>query len=136
MAQGILQSLDPNLGVFSAGTKPAEKVNPKAFIRLIPVFLRSKAAKVMNEIGIDISGHIPHNVADYTDESWDYIITVCGGANETCPVFNGKVGKRLHIGFEDPSEIKEEEETVFYEFRKTRDEIKEQFKKFYNDNLR
>ena len=123
MAQGILQSLDPNLGVFSAGTKPAEKVNPKA-------------AKVMNEIGIDISGHIPHNVADYTDESWDYVITVCGGANETCPVLNGKVGKRLHIGFEDPSEIKGEEETVFYEFRKTRDEIKEQFKKFYNDNLR
>ena len=123
MAHGILQSLDPNLEVFSAGTKPAEKVNPRA-------------VKVMNEIGIDINGHIPQNVADYKDESWDYVITVCGGAKETCPVFNGKVGKRIHLGFEDPSEIKGEEEKVLYEFRKTRDEIKEQFTKFYNDNLR
>ncbi|MCH5240017.1 MAG: arsenate reductase ArsC [Muribaculaceae bacterium] len=123
MAHGILQSLDPNLEVFSAGTKPAEKVNPKA-------------VKVMNEIGIDISSHFPDNVADYTDESWDYVITVCGGAKETCPVFNGKVGKRIHIGFDDPSEIQGEEETVLHEFRKTRDEIKEQFTKFYNDNLR
>ena len=123
MAHGILQSLDPNMEVFSAGTKPAEKVNPKV-------------VKVMNEIGIDISGHIPHNVADYTDEPWDYVITVCGGAKETCPVFNGKVSKRIHIGFDDPSEIQGEEETVLHEFRKTRDEIKEQFTKFYNDNLR
>ena len=123
MAHGILQSLDPNLEVFSAGTKPAEKVNPRA-------------VKVMNEIGIDINGHIPHNVSDYRDESWDYVITVCGGAKETCPVFNGKVGKRIHIGFDDPSEIQGEEETVLHEFRKTRDEIKEQFTKFYNDNLR
>ena len=123
MAHGVLQSLDPNLEVFSAGTKPTEKVNPKA-------------VKVMNEIGIDISGHVPHNVAYYTDESWDYVITVCGGAKETCPVFNRKVGKRIHIGFDDPSEIQGEEETVLHEFRKTRDEIKEQFTKFYNDNLR
>ena len=123
MAHGILQSLDPNLEVFSAGTKPAEKVNPRA-------------VKVMNEIGIDISGHVPHNVTDYTDEAWDYVITVCGGAKETCPVFKGKVGKRIHIGFDDPSEIQGEEETVLHEFRKTRDEIKEQFTKFYNDNLR
>lgn len=123
MAHGILQSLDPNLDVFSAGTKPAEKVNPRA-------------VKVMKEIGIDINGHIPHNVADYMDEPWDYVITVCGGAKETCPVFNGKVGKRIHIGFDDPSEIQGEEETVLHEFRKTRDEIKEQFMKFYNDNLR
>ena len=123
MAHGILQSLDSNLEVFSAGTKPAEKVNPGA-------------VKVMNEIGIDISSHVPHNVTDYIDEGWDYVITVCGGAKETCPVFNGKVGKRIHIGFEDPSEINGEEEKVLYEFRKTRDEIKEQFTKFYNENLR
>ena len=123
MAHGILESLDPNLEVFSAGTKPAEKVNPRA-------------VKVMNEIGIDIRDHVPHNVADYMNDSWDYVITVCGGAKETCPVFKGKVGKRLHIGFDDPSEIQGEEETVLHEFRKTRDEIKEQFTKFYNDNLR
>ena len=123
MAHGILQSLDPNLEVFSAGTKPAEKVNPKA-------------VKVMNEIGIDISGHVPHNVTDYKDEAWDFVITVCGGAKEICPVFNGKVGKRIHIGFEDPSEIKGKEEKVLDEFRKTRDEIKEKFTNFYNDNLR
>ena len=92
MAHGFLRSFDPKLAVFSAGTKPAERVNPLA-------------VKVMQEKGIDISGHTPHNVAEYLNDSWDYVITVCGGANESCPTFIGDVKHRIHIGFEDTSDI-------------------------------
>ena len=62
------------------------------------------AVKTMSEVGIDISKHIPTNVTAYLSDTWDYVITVCGSANETCPAFEGNVGKRLHIGFDDPSE--------------------------------
>ena len=91
MAHGILKSLDSELSVFSAGTRPVEKVN-------------SKAVAVMREIGIDISDHTPHNVAEYLKEPWDYVVTVCGGAKESCPMFTGNVRHRLHIGFDDPSD--------------------------------
>jgi arsenate reductase len=120
MAHGFLQSFDKDLSVFSAGTKPAEKVNPKA-------------VEVMKEAGVDISGHNPHNVTEYLDEPWDYVITVCGGANENCPVFSGDVKHRLHIGFDDPSDAKGSEEYVNSEFRRVRDEIKEKFLAFYKN---
>ena len=68
MAHGFLQSIDHRLNVFSAGTKPAEKVNPMA-------------VKVMDEMGIDLTHHTPKSVNLYTDQEWDYVITVCGGAN-------------------------------------------------------
>ena len=123
MAHGFLQSCNTELKVFSAGTKPAEKVNPLA-------------VKVMYEKGIDISGHTPHNVDEYLNEPWDYVITVCGGANETCPAFVGKVRHRVHIGFDDPSDAIGSEEIVLSEFRRVRDEIKDRFKQFYNDNLK
>lgn len=123
MAHGFLQSFDPKLEVFSAGTKPAEKVNPLA-------------VKVMREKGIDISSHTPHNVAEYLKEPWDYVITVCGGANENCPAFVGKVKHRIHIGFDDPSNAIGSEELVLAEFRRVRDEIKTRFEQFYNDNLK
>ncbi len=123
MAHGFLQSFDPKLEVFSAGTKPAEKVNPLA-------------VKVMREKGIDISSHTPHNVAEYLKEPWDYVITVCGGANESCPAFVGKVKHRIHIGFDDPSDAIGSEEFVMAEFRRVRDEIKTRFEQFYNDNLK
>ena len=123
MAHGFLQSFDKDLSVFSAGTKPAEKVNPKA-------------VEVMKEAGDDISGHNPHNVTEYLDEPWDYVITVCGGANENCPVFSGDVKHRLHIGFDDPSDAKGSDEFVASEFRRVRDEIIVRFKKFYNDELK
>lgn len=118
MAHGFLQSFDPNIEVFSAGTKPAEKVNPKA-------------VEVMKESGIDISGHTPHNVNEYLKEPWDYVITVCGGANESCPTFIGNVKHRLHIGFDDPSEAVGSDEYIISEFRRVRDEIKNRFAKFY-----
>ncbi len=123
MAHGFLQSFDPKLEVFSAGTKPAEKANPLA-------------VKVMREKGIDISGHTPHDVKEYLNEPWDYVITVCGGANESCPTFVGKVKHRIHIGFDDPSDAIGSEEFVLSEFRRVRDEIKTKFEQFYNDNLK
>ena len=91
MAHGFLQSFDQNIEVFSAGIHPAEKVHPTAI-------------RVMAEVGIDISHHTPKSVNHYLNESWDYVITVCGGANESCPMFTGEVRNRLHIGFDDPSE--------------------------------
>lgn len=118
MAQGILQSLDPQLEVHSAGIKPASEVHPLGI-------------KVMSEIGIDISKHYPKHIDQYLGESWDYVITVCGGANESCPVFIGKVGKRLHFGFDDPDAFKGIEEEVLPEFRRVRDEIKRKMQEFY-----
>ena len=121
MAYGFLHSFSSDIDVFSAGTKPAEKVNPKA-------------VEVMKEAGIDISDHTPHNVSEYVNEPWNYVKTVCGGANENCPVFVGKVEHRIHIGFDDPSDAIGSEEFVMAEFRRVRDEIKNKFEKFYNDN--
>ena len=118
MAQGILQSLDPKLDVHSAGIRPATEVHPLA-------------VKVMAEIGIDISNQSPKHINQYLGESWDYVITVCGGANESCPMFIGKVGKRLHIGFDDPDAFKGTEEEVLPEFRRVRDEILVKMKGFY-----
>ena len=67
----------------------------------------------------------------YINEAWDYVITVCGDANENCPVFTGKVKTRLHIGFEDPAKVTGSDELVLSEFRRTRDEIKQRFSEFY-----
>ena len=89
MAHGFLQSFDKDIQVYSAGTDPAEKVNPLA-------------VEAMAEVGIDISRHIPTNVTVYLSDTWDYVITVCGSANEMCPAFEGNVGKRWRIGFTDP----------------------------------
>lgn len=79
MAHGFLQSFSSDIDVFSAGTRPAEKVNPKA-------------VEVMKEDGIDISVHIPHNLSEHINKPWDYVITVCRGANESSPVFVGNMG--------------------------------------------
>ncbi|MFW6227380.1 MAG: arsenate reductase ArsC [Bacteroidota bacterium] len=123
MAHGFLQSFDKNLTVRSAGTEPASQVNPKA-------------VKVMNEAGIDISHHKPTLVDEYLNEEWDYVITVCDHANETCPAFFGKVKNRLHIGFEDPSHATGTEEFIRSEFIRVRDEIKEAFYTFYIENIK
>lgn len=123
MAHGFLQSFDTDLEVFSAGTKPAERVNPLA-------------VKVMQEKGIDFSNHTPHKVEEYLNEPWDYVITVCGGANENCPAFVGNVKRRIHLGFDDPSDAVGSEDYVMSEFRRVRDEIKARFEQFYKDNLK
>jgi len=120
MAHGFLQSFDPGLTVCSAGTEASGKLN-------------EKAVAVMKEIGIDISHHTSDPVELYLDQEWDYVITVCGGANETCPAFLGKVKHRMHIGFDDPSHSVGSEEFVNSEFRKIRDQIKVAFLRFYNE---
>jgi arsenate reductase len=122
MAHGFLKSFDKKLDVHSAGTEPAKQVNPTA-------------VKVMKEAGIDISDQKPKSVDLYLNTEWDYVITVCDNANETCPLFSGKVSHRLHFGFEDPSEFKGTEDQILYEFRRIRDKIKIRFYEFYNENL-
>ena len=118
IAHGIVKSVDTQAEVCSAGTTPASRVNPRA-------------VSVMHEIGIDIASHTPHHVNQYLNEEWDYVITVCGGANESCPAFTGKVKHRLHIGFDDPSDAMGTENFITNEFRRVRDEIKQQFAEFY-----
>ena len=123
MARGFLESFDDKIFVRSAGTEPAGKIN-------------EKAVAVMKESGIDISNHKPVPVETYLGEVWDYVITVCDDANETCPVFSGKVRHRLHFGFEDPSKAAGTEEFIQSEFRRVRDEIKNKFFTFYNNHLK
>ena len=123
MAHGFLQSLDKRIEVRSAGTEPAKQVNPKA-------------VKVMQEVGIDISSHTPKMVDQYLNDEWDYVITVCDNANETCPAFFGKVKKRLHMGFEDPSHATGTDEFIWSEFHRVRDEIKNAFYKLYVEQIK
>lgn len=120
MAEGFLRSFDPRLEVFSAGTHPASRPNPYA-------------VAVMKEAGIDISGNMPKNVGIFLADSFDYVITVCGGAKEICPVFYGKVKNRLHIGFDDPADATGTEEEIMAVYRNSRDEIRKAFFKFYTD---
>lgn len=123
MAQGWLQSFDARLEVHSAGTVPATQVNPGA-------------VKVMKEAGIDISRHAPKSVELYRDMEWDYVITVCDEANESCPVFSGRVGKRLHMGFTDPSKVSGTDDRIRSEFIRVRDEIRQRFYALYVSEIK
>ncbi len=120
MAEAFLQSFDSNLIVCSAGTKPENTVDDNAIA-------------VMKELGIDISKKSTKSVEKYLNESWDYVITVCDNAKETCPVFIGNVKHRIHIGFEDPSNIRGSDEFVYSEYRRIRDEIKDKFQNLYTE---
>lgn len=122
MAEGFLKSFDKKLEVYSAGTEPALKAHPKAI-------------QVMAELGIDLSNNKPKSVAQFLNKSFDYVITVCGGAKESCPMFTGNVKHRIHIGFEDPAEAIGTDAEITTEFRKIRDEIKQRFNSFYLKNL-
>ncbi|OFY49317.1 MAG: protein tyrosine phosphatase [Bacteroidetes bacterium GWF2_41_31] len=123
MAHGFLQSFDNNITVCSSGTEPAKQVN-------------QTAVKVMKEVGIDISHHTPKMVDAYLKEKWDYVITVCDHAHETCPLFMGKVNHRLHIGFEDPSHATGSDEFILSEFHRVRDQIKNEFYTLYMDVIK
>jgi arsenate reductase len=122
MAHGFMQSFNKDLYVRSAGTEASGKLNPNA-------------VKAMKEIGIDISHHTSDPVDQYLGDEWDYVITVCGGANENCPVFMGKVKHRLHMGFDDPSDVTGSDEFIWSEFIRVRDEIKDAFYKFYKEDI-
>jgi arsenate reductase len=110
MAEGIVNHyLGDRMDAFSAGTE-ATKVNPLAI-------------RVLAERGIDISGHRSKTLDEFDGESFDYVITLCGDANEKCPLFFGGV-ERLHMGFSDPSCTLGSEEEMMADFRRVRDEIK------------
>lgn len=123
MAEGFLKSFDSRLEVYSAGTHPSAMVHPKA-------------VEVMKEENIDVSDGEPELVDDYINESFDYVITVCDGAKENCPVFTGKVKERMHIGFDDPALATGTSEEIFAVFRRVRDEIKRDFRTLYENNLK
>ena len=122
MAEGYLKSLNEKLEVYSAGTKPANEVNPFA-------------VKAMNEIGIDISSGTPENIDKYLDKSFDYVFTVCDNARESCPVFTGDVKVQLHIPFDDPADTTGTEEEVLSVYRRVREEIRKEFNEFYEREI-
>jgi arsenate reductase len=110
MAEGIVNHfLGDRFEAFSAGTE-ATSVNPEAIA-------------VMKEIGIDISGHRSKTLDEFAGRNFDCVITLCGDANEQCPLFFGGV-RRVHIGFDDPSRLSGSDEKVLPAFRRVRDEIR------------
>ena len=125
MAEGFVRhfSQPGEVEVSSAGTRPEKRVNPLA-------------VQVMSELGIDISGHEPENVERYLGDSFDWVITVCDHAKETCPVFAGQVAHRLHMGYEDPASATGTMEEQLDVYRKVRDQIREGFLGFYTDKIR
>ncbi len=118
MAEGLMRSFDAGLDVHSAGTKPAERVHPAA-------------VEAMREIGIDIAACRPKSVAQYLGRDFDFVLTVCDHARETCPVFTGRVRHRVHIGFEDPAAATGSPDEVLEVFRRVRDEIRARLYRFY-----
>src|SRR4029077_9551261 len=118
MGEGVLKALDGRLEVQSAGTKPAGRVNPLAI-------------RAMKEIGIDIAGEHPKSVQEFVTQGFDFVITVCDDADQNCPNFQGKVGKRVHIGFPDPAAATGTDDEKMAVFRKVRDDIRTKFTEFY-----
>lgn len=123
MAEGLLKSFGDSIEVYSAGTEPADEVHPKA-------------VKVMKEIGIDISKNHPKLVNEFLEKQIDCLITVCDSAEESCPVFTGRILNRRYIRFEDPAKAVGTEEEILNEFRQIRDQIKTKFYDFYETNIR
>jgi len=121
MAEGFFREYGKeNIDVKSAGLDPSH--------------VNAKAIKVMAEIDIDISAHTSTSVADYLNDPFDYVITVCDNAAEKCPSFPGG-GERLHWPFEDPHYTEGTEEEVLVFFRKVRDQIGEKIKKWLIDKI-
>jgi arsenate reductase len=109
MAEGLLRDLGrEDFEVVSAGVEPS--------------YVRPEAIEVMNEIGMDISGHRSKSVDEFLNQEFDYVITVCDNANARCPVFPGQA-RRIHWSIEDPATAKGNEEMRLASFRKTRDEL-------------
>ena len=120
MAEGLLRHEGGDrFEVFSAGTKPGT--------------VRPEATAVMNEIGIDISGHRSKSVDEFIGQPLNFLITVCDNAKETCPVFPGDV-KRLHWPFDDPSAVEGSDEVRKAAFRRIRDRIHGRIMVFLDGN--
>ena len=116
MAEGLLRhEAGGRFEVQSAGTKPGH-VGPEAIT-------------VMKELGIDISSHRSKHVDEFKGQAFDYVLTVCNNANESCPVFPGQT-KRIHQAFEDPAAFQGTEAERLALFRRVRDNIREYLKNF------
>jgi arsenate reductase (thioredoxin) len=116
MAEGLLRrDAGDRFDVASAGTKPGQ--------------VRPEAIAVMKELGIDISGHRSKSVDEFSGKSFDYVLTVCDNAKESCPMFPGHAN-RLHRNFEDPAAVQGSEEHRVAVFRRVRDEIRSYLKAF------
>lgn len=116
MAEGLVNhDLGEHFQAFSAGTE-ATLVNPLA-------------VRVMSELGIDISSHRSKTLDEFAGEHFNFVVTLCGDANEKCPLFFGGV-QINHIGFDDPSRLHGSEEQVLPEYRRVRDEIRERLTAF------
>jgi arsenate reductase len=116
MAEGLFRrEAGPGWEVFSAGTKRTQ--------------VRPEAIAVMREIGIDISGHRSKSVDEFAGQEFDYVITVCDNANESCPVFPGRT-QRLHWPFADPAAVEGSEEVRLAAFRDIRDQIQARIRDF------
>jgi arsenate reductase len=114
LAEGILRAAAGDIiDVHSAGSKPAGYVHPKAI-------------EVMKEIGIDISGHSSKHMNDFLGQNIHTVITVCGNADQACPMYPGQVN-RHHWGFDDPAHATGTEEEILAVFRRVRDEIQKVF---------
>ncbi len=117
MAEGILHHVAGDIfDVQSAGSKPAGYVHPLAI-------------KVMAEIGIDISSHTSKHMNTFLDRQVTTVITVCGNADQACPMFPGQVN-RYHWGFDDPAHASGTDEEILKVFRRVRDEIKRVFEPY------
>ena len=117
LAEGILRAaLDDRFTVASAGSKPAGFVHPLA-------------TKAMAEIGIDLSGHRSKHLDEFLTQDVETVITVCGNADQACPVFPGQVN-RHHWGFDDPAHATGTEEDQLAVFRRVRDEIRRVFEAY------
>jgi arsenate reductase len=111
MAEGLINHyIGERFEAHSAGTE-ATRVNPRAI-------------QVLAELGIDISGYRSKTLDEFADQRFDHVITLCGSANERCPIFFGGV-TRVHIGFDDPSHATGTEEEILCEFRRVRDLLKD-----------
>ena len=118
MAEGILrQAAGDFIDVQSAGSKPAG-------------YVHRKAIEVMREIGIDISGHRSKHLDEFLGQNKiETVITVCGNADQACPMFPGQVN-RYHWGFDDPARTQGTDEDQFAVFRRVRDEIQRIFEAY------
>jgi arsenate reductase (thioredoxin) len=116
MAEGFLRHDSGDaFEVFSAGT--------------VASFVRPQAIQVMDELGIDISSHRSKSVDEFTGQEFDYVITVCDNAKESCPIFSGRT-KRIHWSFDDPAEPTSSEVKKLTVFRRVRDEIRKKLREF------
>jgi len=121
MAEGLLRhDGGPEYEVFSAGTQPSH--------------VRPEAIQVMLEVGIDISGHRSKSVEEFAGQHFDYVITVCDNAKESCPIFPATT-KRIHWSLEDPAAVKGSDEQRLAEFRRIRDQIRTHLRQFTQESV-